>query len=137
LTARIPSVLDSSAESTESAHVVAVRAEERQHETLQAARVLMVVATARTVVVTRPRIVCVTVIVIDRRVPVAGVTTVGVGVSHVCQLSITVCLWFECRGGGAGSWPCSARYQVPDPVEPWTPDLDLGTEASGATPSST
>ena len=29
------------------------------------------------------------------------------------------------------------RYELRDPVEPWTLDLDLGTEASGAAPSST
>ena len=47
----------------------------------------------------------------------------------VCGSSVVA----KARAGGL----CSARYEVRDLVEPWTPDLDLGTEASGATPSST
>jgi len=58
---------------------VAVRAKEWQQETLQAARVLMVVIITRTVCVRvlRPRIVSVPVTVVDRRVLVAGLATVG------------------------------------------------------------
>jgi hypothetical protein len=56
----------------------------------------MVVITTRTVSVTvpRPRLVCIPMIVVDRRVLVAGLTTVGVGVSHVHLLSKPVWLWW-------------------------------------------
>ena len=57
---------------------------------------LIVVITTRTVSVTvpRPRLVCIPMIVVGRRVLVAGLTTVGVGVSHVHLLSKPVWLWW-------------------------------------------
>jgi hypothetical protein len=76
------------------------------------------------------------VIVVDRRVLVAGVTMGGVGVSHVRQLSITVMSMVRVLGRRRGLVALLGRYDVGDPVEPWTPDHDLGTEASGVTPSS-
>jgi hypothetical protein len=79
---------------------MAVRAEERQHETLDAGRVLMVLVTTKAVTVTRPFIVpvpgpmiVVMVVIVDiGRVLVAGMTTLGVGVSHARLLSKALCL---------------------------------------------
>jgi hypothetical protein len=63
-----------------------VRVEERQHESLCAGRVLMFVVTTRAVTVRRSLIVHVTVmaivVVVDRPVLMAGLTTSEVGVRH-------------------------------------------------------
>jgi hypothetical protein len=61
-----------------------VRANDRLHETFQAARVLMMVITTYTVSVTalRPRIVSALVIAGDRRVLVAELSVAAVAVSH-------------------------------------------------------
>jgi len=77
---------------------MAVRAKERQYETLYAARMLMFMIATRSVSVPRSLIVHVTMttimvvvrFVVGRRVLVAGLTTFEAGLGHGLQLSKAV-----------------------------------------------
>ena len=102
----------------------------------------MVVIITRAVNVLAIVAIPVMVLVAAGRVLVAGLTTLGVSVRHVrllskrCRLCDAESAVVEHRTKARYSWIRLASDGLRGLGEPWSRDLDLGTDASGATPSS-